>query len=301
MRALNTCLNHITTDYKWTIESICKVNCELLVGTRLEQQGGKLRKTQNWIGGNRVNPVGAVYVPPEPENVTQLMEDLVVFLNTTQLPPIAAAALAHAQLETIHPFADGNGRCGRALIHMVFKAAGLARTTVPPVSLILATDKERYIANLSAYRSENSGSYLEACNNWIEYFSNAVLLSCEKAEAFEKELSSIKVGWTKKMKFRAGSAGSLLLDVLPGTPAISIKTAQALTNRSYPAACSAVLALQEAGILYQNSKNRKSGIYVAHEILNAFNSYERALATSAGDTSVEKPKRPVPQRHKSGN
>ena len=94
----------------------------------------------------------------------------------------------------------------------------------------------------------------------------------------------------------AGSAGRLLIELLPGTPALSIRTAQALTGRSYPAARSAVLALAEAGILRQNSKNRKSGIYVASEVVEAFNAYERALATVSGDTSQEKPNRRVPQR-----
>lgn len=88
------------------------------------------------------------------------------------------------------------------------------------------------------------------------------------------------------------------MNLLPGTPVISIKTAQSLTGKSYPAARSAVLALQEAGILRQNAKNRKSGIYVADDILQAFNLYERALATSSGDTAVEKPQRPVPQRRR---
>ena len=111
-------------------------------------------------------------------------------------------------------------------------------------------------------------------------------------------IEGIRDAWVEKTGFRANSAGRLLVDVLPGTPAISIKTAQALTGRSYPAARSAVLALEQAGILRQNSKNRKSGIYVAHEIVEAFNAYERALATVSGDTSVEKPRRKVPQRSK---
>ena len=59
-----------------------------------------------------------------------------------------------------------------------------------------------------------------------------------------------------------------------------------------------MLALEEAGILHQSSKNRKSGIYVAREVVDAFTAYERALATTLGDTSAEKPRRRVPQRMK---
>ena len=282
--------------HTFSVEDICSLNRTLLSGTRAAEMGGVLRTSQNWIGGNRVNPVGAAYVPPEPDLVPALMEDLVAFLNETDLPAVATAAIAHAQFETIHPFADGNGRTGRALVHMTLKAAGLARATVPPVSLVLATDRERYISNLSAYRVDVDAKRNAAVNEWVEYFANATVLACSRAAEFETKLTIIRDGWLARTDFRAGSAGRLLIDLLPGTPALSIKTAQILTGRSYPAARSAVLALVEAGILRQNSKNRKSGIYVAHEIVDAFNAYERALATTSGDTSLEKPKRRVPQR-----
>ena len=296
LHALVGGLEKIQTGHAFTIDAICELNRTLLAGTRISDKGGAIREAQNWIGGNRVNPVGAAYVPPEPDLVPELMEDLVSFLNETELPAVAAAAIAHAQLETIHPFADGNGRTGRALVHMVLKAQGLARATVPPVSLVLATDRDRYIANLGAYRTDGPEGRNAAMNGWVEYFANATSLACERAAHFEQAIARIKDGWVERTGFRAGSAGRMLLDVLPGTPAISIKTAQALVNRSYPAARSAVLALVEADILRQNSKNRKSGIYVAHEVIEAFNAYERALATVSGDTSAEKPRRRVPQR-----
>lgn len=286
----------IEPGFKFTVEGICEINRVLLAGTRGSETGGALRTLQNWIGGNRVNPVGAAYVPPEPDLVPALMADLVAFLNGTDLPAVAAAAIAHAQLETIHPFADGNGRAGRALVHMTLKAAGAAKATIPPVSLVLATDRERYIANLAAYRTDGDENRNFAMNEWVEYFANATALACERASDFEAQLSGLREEWLSRTGFREGSAGRLLIDLLPGTPALSIKTAQSLIGRSYPAARSAVLALVESDVLRQSSKNKKSGIYVAHEVVDAFNAYERALATTSGDTSQEKPKRRVPQR-----
>ena len=296
LHALVDGLAAVGSGHVFTVEEICAFNRALLAGTRMAEAGGVLRETQNWIGGNRVNPVGAAYVPPGPGLVPALMEDLVAFLNGAELPAIATAAIAHAQLETIHPFADGNGRAGRALIHVVLKAAGLARSTVSPVSLVFATDRERYIANLAAYRTDGDDDRNAAVNGWVEYFANATTQACKRAAAFEASLAEIRDGWIERTNFRAGSAGRMLIDLLPGTPALSIKTAQELTRRSYPAARSAVLALEEAGILVQRSRNRKSGIYVAHEVVDAFNVYERALATASGDTSAEKPQRRVPQR-----
>lgn len=299
LHALTDALAGVRAGDEITVEGICGLNRALLAGTRVADVGGVLRDSQNWISGNRVNPVGAAYVPPEPELVPQLMDDLASFINGTELPPVAAAAVAHAQLETIHPFADGNGRAGRALVHVVLKAKGLARSTVPPVSLVLATDRERYVANLAAYRFEGApggGERAGAVNGWVEYFANVTAASCERAAGFEGELRRIRDAWLARTGFRRGSAGRQLIDILPGTPAISVKTAQALTGKSYPAAREAVNALVGAGVLRQSSKNRKSGIYVADEVVDAFNAYERALATTVGDTSSEKPRRPVPQR-----
>lgn len=243
-----------------------------------------------------MNPVGAAYVPPPPDLVPALLSDLIEFVNFTELPAVAVAAIAHAQFETIHPFADGNGRTGRALIHLILHNRGLTRVTIPPVSLLLATDKTRYISNLNDWRVENSEDVQGAVNNWVEYFANVLTLSCRRALEFEQHIEVIRQSWLQQIKPREGSAGRQLIDILLGTPVISIKTAQKLTGKSYPAARSAVLALEEAGILRQNAKNRKSGIYVADDIMQAFSIYERSLATLSGDTAVEKPRRAVPQR-----
>ncbi|RFT81421.1 Fic family protein [Adlercreutzia equolifaciens] len=242
-----------------TVEEVCELNRVLLAGTRLADRGGVIR---------------------------------------AELPPIATAAIAHAQLETIHPFADGNGRAGRALVHLILKKGGTTRVTVPPISLLLATDRERYIANLAAFRFEGDDETKrrEAVNGWVEYFARTTCEACSRASAFEETLLAIREGWRAKVPFREGSAGAQLLDILLGTPVISIKTAQDLTGKSYPAARTAVGELAAAGILRKNAKNRKSGIFEAGDVVEAFNAYERSLATISGDTAAEKPKRPVPQR-----
>ena len=76
-------------------------------------------------------------------------DDLCAFCNTDSLPAVAQAAIAHAQFETIHPFVDGNGRTGRALIHLVLRRRGLATRVLPPVSLVLATWADDYVLGAS--------------------------------------------------------------------------------------------------------------------------------------------------------
>jgi len=111
----------------------------LLAGTRLDAHAGAIRQEQNWIGGSSYNPCSAAFVPPPPEYVPDLLDDLCQFCNSDDIPAVAQAAIAHAQFDTIHPFVDGNGRTGRALIHLVLRRRGLATRVLPPVSLVLAT------------------------------------------------------------------------------------------------------------------------------------------------------------------
>lgn len=112
---------------------------------------GRYRTVQNWIGGGRT-PRDADHVPPPPELVPSLMADLFAFLGRDDLHPVAQAAIAHAQFESIHPFTDGNGRTGRALVAAVLRGRGATRTTSPPVSSVLVAERARYFEHLTRYR-----------------------------------------------------------------------------------------------------------------------------------------------------
>lgn len=296
IRAMQKSIDAALAEQVITIDTFRDLHACLLNGIETRPCAGVVRMQQNWIGGNRVNPVGAAYVPPPADRVPALLEDLARFCNESPLPPLAVAALAHAQFETIHPFADGNGRTGRTLIHLVLRRSGLVERTVPPISLVLATDKERYIANLAAFRTDSPSAQIDPIDDWVEYFARMSLLACERAAAFEEGIADIQESWRTSTSFRKNSAAALLIEHLPASPVVSIESAARLIGRSYQAARLAVNDLVAAGILYQNAKNRKSGIYAAREILEAFTRYERALATTSGDTAIEKPVRPTPQR-----
>jgi Fic family protein len=132
-----------------TLTTLLEAHRRLMAGTRLEPMGGQVRTEQNWIGGSSYNPCSAAFVPPPPERVAGLLADLSAFCNTDSLPAVTQAALAHAQFETIHPFVDGNGRIGRALIHLVLRRRGLAVRVLPPISLVLATWSRDKVAGLT--------------------------------------------------------------------------------------------------------------------------------------------------------
>jgi Fic family protein len=130
------------------VADIQDVHRTLLRFTEDHHIAGIARSKQNWIGGNDYHPIGATYIPPPPEQVPALLEDLARFIARTDLAAIAQAAIAHAQFENIHPFADGNGRTGRALIYTVLRRRGEIEYYIPPISLVLASQPKSYATGL---------------------------------------------------------------------------------------------------------------------------------------------------------
>ena len=283
-----------------TLESLLETHRRLLAGTRLEDHGGSVRAVQNWIGGSDYNPCTASFVPPPPEDVRGLLDDVIGFCNDDSLPALAQAAVAHAQFETIHPFVDGNGRAGRALIHMALRRRGLGLRILPPVSLILATWSQDYIDGLNRTRYVGPSNSVEAhagVNSWIALFASACNRSVEDAGHFEGRVRDLQSGWRGRVgRIRRDSAVSLLIDALPAAPVLTTSTAAELVGRSFQATSLAMERLVEAGVLVQVSIGRRNRAFEAHELVDAFTAFERRLASPEGDTRTSTPARRVPRR-----
>jgi Fic family protein len=282
-----------------TVDVLLEIHRRLLAGTRLEPQAGSFRQVQNWIGGSDYNPCSADYVPPPPEFVPDLMDDLCAFCNTDDLPAVAQAAVAHAQFETIHPFADGNGRTGRTIIHLVLRRRGLALRVLPPVSLVLATLAKDYINGLTASRYVGRDSSSEASagvNTWVATFAGACIRSVADASAFESRAAALEEQWRECLgRIRANSATDLLLHRLPGAPVLTAESAATLVGRTFKPANAAIQRLVEAGILQQITIGQRNRAYEAPEIIEAFTALERQLASPDGDTRTSSPSRTVPR------
>lgn len=284
-----------------TLELLLELHRRLLAGSFLEAHGGRFREVQNWIGGSDYHPCNAAFVPPPPELVADLTADLIAFCNSDSLPAVAQAAIAHAQFETIHPFIDGNGRTGRALIHMILRRRGLAPRALPPVSLVLATWAKDYIGGLAATRYRGPASSREAntgMNLWIARFAGASKRAVDDASSFEQRALAIEMGWRERLgRVRARSAADLLLRALPGAPVVTVNSAADLIGRSFRQTNDAVTRLVEARILKQVSVARRNRAFEAPEIIAAFTDLERRLASPEGDTRVSPPARRVPPRN----
>lgn len=282
-----------------TGDLILGIHRRLLAGTPLEDHAGRLREQQNWIGGSAYNPCSAAFVPPPHEHVPALFEDLVDFCNDDSLPAVAQAAIAHAQFETIHPFVDGNGRTGRALIHLVLRRRGLAPRVLPPVSLVLATQSELYVDGLTAYRYRGPAGSKRArdgVNLWIGRFAAACTRSVDDASSFERRALMIETQWRERLgRVRARSSADLLIHHLVGAPAISVGSAAKLIGRSFVRTNEAVSRLVEAGVLRQVTVGRRNRAFEARDIIAAFTDLERRLASPHGDTEASEPVRPAPR------
>jgi len=285
-----------------TLQTILDIHARLLAGTELDQYAGRVRTVQNWIGGSSFNPCSAVFVPPPPEYLPALLADLAEFCSDDSLPAIAQAAIAHAQFETIHPFADGNGRAGRALIHLILRRRGLAPRVVPPVSLILATLSSDYVAALTGFRYEGEYSApaaVEGMNRWVALFAGCCTRAVEDAAGFENRVRSIRADWRNRLgRVRRGSTVDALIELLPGTPIVTVNGVARLLDRSFTAANRGVDTLAAAGILHQVNLGRRNRAFEATEVIAAFTDLERRLGSPEGDTLVSPAVRAVPARRR---
>lgn len=262
-----------------TLQDLCDLHARLLAGTRDAAWGGVLRTEQNWIGG--ITPCSAAYVPPPHPEVRPLLEDLCSYLSRTDHPALMQAALAHAQFETIHPFVDGNGRLGRALIHLVLRRRGLAGDAMPPFSLALAQRADTYINGLIAFRHETPADHPEAhaaAVAWISLFTAEMLRACEETDAFTQAIFALTTQWRAAVgKVRAGSALDALIGVLPGLPVLTVDTAAALIGRSQPRTNAAVARLVEAGVITQTTLGRRNRVFEVTGLIDALTHLERHL------------------------
>lgn len=248
-----------------TIQHLVDIHEGLLRNTANPSIAGQLRQVQNWIGGNDYNPCGAAFVPPPAAEVGRLLLDLCEFSNSDHLSPLIQAGIAHAQFETIHPFQDGNGRTGRALIHVLLRRRGLAPTYVPPISVVLAADKNRYIDGLTQFREGD-------VEGWLERFASASAQAARLAERYLAQAVELQERWRALLEeyasLRADAAAWAVINELPGHPVITLPLATAVTGRSKSSTAVAIDQLAEAGILVPLSESKRNRAWEANGLLD---------------------------------
>jgi Fic family protein len=241
-----------------SVRLLCDAHRLLLNGVRgAGKQPGELRRSQNCIGGTR--PGNAVFVPPPPENVPQLLTDMERFIHdgVTDLPPMVKVALIHAQFETIHPFLDGNGRIGRLLIATLFEHWGLLAEPLMYLSGYLKQHQAEYYRRLSNIRSEGDW---EA---WVTFFLEGVSVAAADAEHSIIEVASLIAADRKRLlqSPKAGPASYRLFEMLPMMPRFTIERVRQQLDTSFPTATAAVKVLEDLGIVTEMTGQKKNRSY----------------------------------------
>lgn len=228
-----------------------------------DRNPGEIRQSQNWIGGTR--PGNAVYVPPPPHLLGDLLASLEKYMHTeNSLPPLVRAGLSHVQFETIHPYLDGNGRIGRLLITLLLEHWNILETPLLYLSLYFKRHRAEYYKRLNAVRTE--GDF----ESWLKYFLEGVaVIADETVETTQKIFARINADRAKVLSARSTSvAGIRLFELLSAHPIVTVAQAVKLLKTTKPTATKAVSGLVDAGILVETTGRRRDRAYSYKTYLN---------------------------------
>jgi Fic family protein len=238
LRALDAVLAH---EGSLTREDLWRWHCILMTSADLDDDlKGAWRDRLGWVGGT--TPHRAAHVATPPDRIDALMVDLVDYANAPSHDAVAAAGLLHAQFQTIHPFADGNGRIGRLLISWTLhRHVGLA--VPPPVSVAFLRDVGGYLSGLTRYRTVGP-------DDWIRWFASTVEHAATSATETLAAVVELVASWPGRLdKLRSDAAARQLVGHVLTHPALDVDTAVRLLGVSRPTARTALEALAERGVL----------------------------------------------------
>ncbi len=260
-----------------SVRLICEAHRRLMKGARgASKQPGRLRRSQNWIGGTR--PGNARFVPPPPDAVPAAMTGLEKWLHSADpLPPLIRAGLAHVQFETIHPFLDGNGRLGRLLIALLLEQWGLLPAPLLYLSLAFRRRQPEYYDHLSAVRT--AGDW----EGWTGFYLECVRDAADDGVAVAKHLFGLLGAHRKRLLSRRGVTipALQLLEQLPLQPIVTLGGVLELLHTTKPTAAKAIAALQAAGLLRETTGRQRDRIYAYREYLEVLTRDEPPLARAA--------------------
>lgn len=265
VRALNHGLSRLRNDgFPLSLRLLREIHEILLSGTRGgDQSPGEFRRSQNWIGGSR--PGNAVYVPPPPHLMGDILGDFETFLHDATIPVLLKAAFAHVQFETIHPFLDGNGRLGRLLVTFLLCSDEVLLEPLLYLSLYFKTHRDRYYDLLQQVRLDGAWS------EWVDFFLEGVRVTSQQAFQTARQIMTIAEEDRRRIEGVGRRRGSLLQihDALQRRPIVGVADLAEITRLSVPTVNAAVENLCELRILEEITGKKRDRVFV----------YARYLAT----------------------
>jgi Fic family protein len=231
---------------------------------------GRWREEQVWIGGQAIGPHDALFVPPHHRHVAGAIDDLLTYITRDDVPVLAQAAVVHAQFETIHPFPDGNGRTGRALLHAHLRNKGLTRNVTVPVSAGLL-DTDAYCDALTAYRTGDPAAI-------VERLALAAFTAIDNGRRLVADLHAIRADWEGRLRLRRDAGAWRVLDVLLRHPVVNARLLASELGVAPQNTYRALEPLAAAEIIVEFTDKKRNQLWRAPDVLVALD----ACAARAG-------------------
>jgi Fic family protein len=272
-RALSIMISDVHMASRLELAQLTEAHAALMADDPDERSyAGRLRDMQNWVGGSNYSPRDALFVPPPPDLVPGYMDDLVVFANRDDMPALVQAAIAHAQFETIHPFTDGNGRIGRALINSILRRRGVTTHVVVPLATALVVHRDRYFKLLTGYREGR-------LDRLISSFAASTQVAAAEARVTAQRLRQIPDEWSEMTgAVRRDSAAARLMPLLLSHPVLSADDAVALLGASPARTYAAIDRLHRAGVLRPLTQRTRNQIWGASAVLDELDDLSARVA-----------------------
>jgi Fic family protein len=248
-----------------TQKNLLKVHKTLMKGVRGEgKQPGKIRTSQNYIG-YRGDPIEkAIFIPPTPKVLAEVLPSLIDFMDATQRDTIVQTALAHAQFELLHPFLDGNGRVGRMLIPLLLHSKGLISAPTFYISEFFEDHRSQYYARLAGI--SQAGDW----QGWVEFFLDAVVeqaeLNTRRAIAILRLYNTMKDAINRVTRSQYALQ---TLDALFASPFLTASDFRERTGLPVRTVNRLLSELEDADILFleREASGRRSALYSFRSLL----------------------------------
>ncbi|MEV8136165.1 Fic family protein [Microbacterium aurantiacum] len=234
---------------------------------------GSIRDSQNWIGGSDHSPRSALYVPPDHARVPELLDDLLAFANRDDLPTLAQATIAHAQFESIHPFGDGNGRTGRALIGAILRRRGVTSRTVVPVASGLLARRDEYFDALGSYRRGSVRPLLEL-------MLRSTVVAAEEGRVSVQRIARLPGRWEMQADARRGSMAARLIPAFFDNPVMGVAEIERIAGPVSPRLYSALDRLEGAGVVQEITGRKRDRVWAAVDLMAELDDLDARIAAA---------------------
>lgn len=246
-------------------EAHAKLLSGLPQGRGGHKQPGEYKKEQNWIGGRTA--AEARFLPAPPAEAEAAMDRLEAFINRSEpnaIPALIEAAIVHYQFETIHPFADGNGRVGRILVPLILLSRQLIDSPVFYPSASLESRKDEYIDRMFAVSARSEWT------EWLRFFLEICRDTCTSSIEVIDRLVDLQKRYREQAMsaFRSNNV-VILIDHLFTQPVVSTPMVQRLLGVTHRAARMTISNLEQIGVLHKMEGHTMPEFFAAHEILRA--------------------------------